>query len=85
LYLTNGDTTDWVYGTFGTPAFTIELPPDEMVFGGFFTSIELIDSVFRENLPALLYFVNYFAADENQVGDPSTERSPGNRFPKQFN
>jgi carboxypeptidase T len=84
LYLTNGDTTDWVYGTFGTPAFTIELPPDEMVFGGFFTSLELIDSVFRENLPALLYFVNYFVTDENQVGDPSTERSPGDLFLKQI-
>jgi len=79
LYLTNGDTTDWVYGTFGTPAFTIELPPDEMVFGGFFTSLELIDSAFRENLPALLYFVNYFVKDENQPGGSFRENRPLDR------
>ncbi|MGD2092629.1 MAG: M14 family metallopeptidase [Candidatus Aminicenantes bacterium] len=85
LYITNGDTTDWVYGTFGTPAFTIELPPDNALLGGFFTSLELIDSAFRENLPALLYFVNYFVTDENQVGNPSTVRTPGDLFPKQFN
>jgi carboxypeptidase T len=81
LYLTNGDTTDWVYGIFGTPAFTIELPPEEMIFGGFFTSLELIDSTFRENLPALLYFINYCITDGNQNGDPSTVCIPGDRFP----
>jgi carboxypeptidase T len=84
LYLTNGDITDWVYGTFGTPAFTIELPPDEIVFGGFFTSPELIDSAFRENLPALLYFVDYFITDGNHVGDPSTLPIPGDLLPKQY-
>lgn len=84
LYLTNGDTTDWVYGTFGTPAFTIELPPDNVLLGGFFTSLELIDSAFRENLPALLYFVNYFVTGGNQGGDPSTVSIPGDLLPKQF-
>jgi murein tripeptide amidase MpaA len=64
LYVVNGDTIDWIYGTFGTPAYTIELPPEYMVFGGFFTSEELIRFAFLENLPALLYFVNYFAVDE---------------------
>jgi len=85
LYLTNGDTLDWVYGTFGTPAYTIELPPEEMLSGGFFTSLELIDSAFRENLPALLYFVNYFVSEGNQGGAPSTVPIPGDLFPKQFN
>jgi murein tripeptide amidase MpaA len=85
LYLVNGNTTDWVYGTFGTPAYTIELPPEEMILGGFFTSLELIDSAFRENLPALLYFVNYFITDGNQGGDPSPVPIPGDLFPKQFN
>lgn len=85
LYLTNGDTTDWVYGTFGTPAFTIELPPDNALLGGFFTSLELIDSAFRENLPALLYFVNYFVTEGNQSGDPSSMPIPGDLFPKKFN
>ena len=85
LYLVNGSTIDWVYGTFGTPAYTIELPPDNALLGGFFTSLELIDSAFRENLPALLYFVNYFVREGNQVGDPSNVRIPGDLFPKQFN
>lgn len=85
LYLVNGSTIDWVYGTFGTPAYTIELPPDNALLGGFFTSLELIDSAFRENLPALLYFVNYFVTEGNQVGDPSNVRIPGDLFPKQFN
>ena len=66
LYLTNGDTSDWVYGTFGAPAFTIELPPLEFTEGGFFTSEKMISEVYNENIPALLYFVNYFAASENQ-------------------
>jgi murein tripeptide amidase MpaA len=85
LYPVNGSTIDWVYGTFGTPAYTIELPPDNALLGGFFTSLELIDSAFRENLPALLYFVNYFVTEGNQVGDSSNVRIPGDLFPKQFN
>ena len=84
LYLVNGSTTDWVYGTFGTPAYTIELPPEEMILGGFFTSLELIDSAFRENLPALLYFVNYFVTEGNQSEDPSSMPIPGDLFPKRF-
>jgi len=62
-YPTNGGTNDWIYGTFRTPSFTIELPPQYAVFGGFFTSEEMIDSAFSENLPAMLYFVNYFIQD----------------------
>lgn len=85
LYLSNGETTDWVYGTFGTPALTIELPPDDVLLGGFFTSLELINSAFRENLPALLYFINYFVTEGNQEGDPSTVPTPGDLLPKQFN
>lgn len=61
IYPTNGDTDDWVYGNFGAFAFTIELPPAEIYQGGFFTSQEEITSVFNENLPAMLYFINYFA------------------------
>lgn len=60
LYNTNGDTVDWIYGTFGVPAFTIELPPDEYINGGFMTTEEMIQTAFSENLAALLYFVNYF-------------------------
>jgi murein tripeptide amidase MpaA len=72
LYLTNGDTVDWVYGTFAAPAFTVELPPEEMISGGFFTPEELIDSAFSENLPAMLYFVNYFSIgpDDGELMPP---------------
>jgi hypothetical protein len=73
LYLTNGGTIDWVYGTFGAPSYTVELPPESFIQGGFITSIELIESTFAENLPAMLYFVNYFAGGEN------TERTRPNR------
>jgi carboxypeptidase T len=77
LYLTNGDACDWIYGTFGTPAFTIELPPLDQDDGAFFTSEALIAEAFNENLPALLYFVNYFALDEKQspiVKEPGQEK-----------
>ncbi len=69
IYPTNGDLDDWVYGTFAVPAFTIELPPSEFFAGGFFTSQEEIDLAFAENLPALLYFVNYFVS--NDVNTPA--------------
>jgi murein tripeptide amidase MpaA len=85
LYLTNGDTIDWIYGTFGAPAFTIELPPEYMVFGGFFTPEEMIDSAFNENLPALLYFVNYFITGSGGGGNEGVfprSKSPHTRWKK---
>ncbi len=60
LYLVNGGSDDWIYGTFKTPSFTIELPPTNAMEGGFYTSEEEISLSFNENLPALLYFINYF-------------------------
>ncbi len=60
LYLTNGDSDDWLYSTYGTLAFTIELPPTEFFMGGFFTTQEEIQRTFAETLPAMLYFINYF-------------------------
>ncbi len=61
LYLVNGELNDWIYGRFKIPAFTIELPPtSSIISGGFFTSEEEIKLSFEENLPALLYFINYF-------------------------
>ncbi len=60
IYETNGDMVDWVYGTFRVPAFTIELPPGYYFEGGFFTSNEEISITFSENLPAMMYFTNYF-------------------------
>ena len=35
LYPTAGDTTDWTYGIYGIPSFTIELRPRAFEEGGF--------------------------------------------------
>lgn len=59
LYLTNGDFTDWVYGFFQCPAFTIELPPVDRLHGGFVNSEEDIQNIFRENLPAALHLMEW--------------------------
>lgn len=59
LYLTNGDTTDWALGVYGIPAFTIELPPVDEIYGGFFNAEEEIPLIFQENLPAALYLVEW--------------------------
>lgn len=59
LYLTNGDTTDWAFGAYNIPAYTIELPPIDVLHGGFFNAEEDIQSVFKENLPALLYLIDW--------------------------
>lgn len=63
MYPTNGDTDDWVYGTFGAPAFTIELPPVYFVLGGFILPEGDIDLCVREFRPAILYFINYFITE----------------------
>jgi carboxypeptidase T len=70
LYPTNGDTVDWAYAVSGIPAFTIELPPVDVDQGGFFNDESAIDSIFRENLPAMLYLAGY-AADH-----PAPRRAP---------
>jgi len=79
LYNTNGDTTDWIYGTFRVPAYTIELPPPGFPLGylngGFFTAQTAITPIFNENLPALLYFVNYFIKDNTTK--PLKQKNPG--------
>ncbi len=54
LYLTNGDLTDWALSVSGIPAFTIELPPLDVLHGGFFNAESDIQGVFGENLPALM-------------------------------
>ncbi len=59
FYLTNGDTTDWALGVYHIPAFTIELPPVDVLHGGFFNSGEDIQSIFKENLPAALYLIDW--------------------------
>lgn len=59
LYLTNGDTTDWAFAIYDIPAYTIELPPMDILHGGFFNAEKDIQSIFNENLPAALYLIGW--------------------------
>jgi hypothetical protein len=59
LYVTNGDTVDWAYGTKGIPAFTIELPPVDVQHGAFITADEAIAPIANENIPAMLYIIEW--------------------------
>jgi carboxypeptidase T len=59
LYLTNGDTVDWALGVHQVPGFTIELPPIDFEYGGFFNPEADITSIFQENLQAALYLIGW--------------------------
>lgn len=87
LYLTNGDFTDWVYGFFQVPAFTIELSPVDLLHGGFINSEEDIQNIFQENLPAALYLMEWAISSlaGNQKGETFErqlwlEKRPKNRL-----
>jgi hypothetical protein len=58
LYLASGDTTDWLYGMFSVPAFTIELRPRSSV-PGFELPESQIQPTFQENLPAALFLMDW--------------------------
>src|SRR5215216_2368759 len=60
LYPTAGDTTDWTYGEYGIPSFTIELRPDSVAHGGFVLPPNQIQPTFEENLPAAEEFIKRF-------------------------
>ena len=60
LYPTAGDTTDWTYGEYGIPSFTIELRPDSIAHGGFVLPPDQIQPTFEENLPAAEEFIKRF-------------------------
>jgi carboxypeptidase T len=66
LYVTNGGATDWALGVYGIPAFTVELPPVDQQHGGFYNPEEDIPSIVRENIPAMLYIIEW--AIENRWG-----------------
>jgi murein tripeptide amidase MpaA len=74
LYLTNGDTTDWAFGVAGIPAYTIELPPIDELGGGFFNAENDIQPIFRENLPAALYLIDWAIQDTG--ASPSLTLTP---------
>ncbi|HEY5853076.1 MAG TPA: M14 family metallopeptidase [Aldersonia sp.] len=57
LYPTAGDTTDWTYGVYGIPSFTIELRPRTALEGGFILPASQIQPTFEENLPAAHAFI----------------------------
>ncbi|MGD0782674.1 MAG: M14 family metallopeptidase [Candidatus Aminicenantales bacterium] len=85
MYVTNGDLTDWAYSLTGIPAYTIELPPADEIDGGFFNAEADIASIFGENLPAMLYLIDWSiqnykaaAADKDRSGRKKPVR-PGRR------
>lgn len=58
LYPTAGDTTDWTYGVYGIPSYTIELRPDSHAAGGFVVPASQIQPTFEENKAAAVEFIN---------------------------
>src|SRR5918998_2002562 len=62
LYPTAGDTTDWTYGTYGIPSFTIELRPRSIQEGGFILPASQIQPTWEENRPAAFHFIEQLLA-----------------------
>ena len=58
LYPTAGDTTDWTYGEYGIPSFTIELRPKTVEEGGFILPASEIRPTWEENRAAALHFMD---------------------------
>jgi carboxypeptidase T len=59
LYPTAGDTTDWTYGEYDVPSFTIELRPASALEGGFILPASQIEPCWQENRPAALAFIRH--------------------------
>jgi len=59
LYPTAGDTTDWTYGEYDAPSFTIELRPASALEGGFTLPASQIQPCWEENRPAALEFIRH--------------------------
>lgn len=64
LYPTAGDTTDWTYGVYGIPSFTIELRPRTAMEGGFILPPGEIRPTWEENMPAALLFTEQIVTAE---------------------
>lgn len=60
LYPTAGDTTDWTYGIYGIPSFTIELRPRTFEEGGFILPASQIQPTWEDNRPAAFRFIEQF-------------------------
>ena len=79
LYLVNGSTTDWALGSFAIPSFTVELPPQDYLGGGFFNSEEDILPICRENLPAALFLIEWAVSrheEKKERGLPFLNKNP---------
>ena len=63
LYPTAGDTTDWTYGEYQIPSFTIELRPRTQAEGGFILPPEQIQPTWEENQPAALEFIQHLLSE----------------------
>jgi hypothetical protein len=67
---------DWSFGTYNIPSYTLELPPIDRAHGGFFNAEEDIQPIFEENLPAMLYLIDWTVQNFGSGPSPSTEREP---------
>ncbi len=77
LYFTNGDTTDWTYAVSGASSYTIELPPVDIVNGGFFNAEADIESISRENIPAILSLIARAVQDFRPSAPNPPDAKPG--------
>jgi carboxypeptidase T len=57
LYPTAGDTTDWSFGEYHIPSFTIELRPSAVDQGGFILPADQIQPTWEENRAAAFYLI----------------------------
>ena len=57
LYPTAGDTTDWSFGEYQIPSFTIELRPAAAEEGGFILPADQIQPTWEENRAAAFYLI----------------------------
>ena len=67
LYPTAGDTTDWTYGEYGIPSFTIELRPQKMEQGGFILPASQILPTYEENRAAAFYLIERWLAPAHAI------------------
>lgn len=68
LYPTAGDTTDWTYGTYGIPSFTVELRPAELDQGGFILPPDQIAHTFEENREAAFHLIDQLIGGSSSTG-----------------
>jgi carboxypeptidase T len=76
LYPTAGDTTDWTYGEYDIPSFTIELRPDTQEEGGFILPPDQIQPTWEENRPAALELIRRTLDRQTVAAETGTRRRP---------